>query len=253
MKGILPLLSSEFFRRRTGEKWKNYFLEKKKSLVEEIFFFVAFQKHEKNIITSHRFPPRDDVLHPYRHSTPDDDSFMLSLAASLLCMTRPNFRGGKISFDDAGLIWEWHERRGNWVRIALSASPGLFVSLAEPSHYENVYEFFPYFRLISLRSLSSCTPPTLSTHYLNGNFTSKAVDCSNVQSNVFERNRCGESFDWFVLRGATKAFPKNGKCQLTSFHGDLIKVVVDSHRGWFVALWRQLQLSSCETFSLFMN
>lgn len=74
-------------------------------------------------------------------------------------------------------------------------------------------------------------PPTTSTHYLNVNFTSKAVDCSNVQSNVFERNRCGESFDWFVLRGTTKAFPKNGKSRLTSFHGDLIKVVVDSHRA----------------------
>lgn len=162
MKGILPLLSSEFFfRRRTGEKWKNYFLERKKRLSSRRFSFLSLFKSMRKISSHHI-----DFLFVMMFSTPTAAAHPTTTTTTLSCSRwllrfyawhDPTFEVEKISFDDAGLVWEWHERRRNWVRITLSASPGLFVSLAEPSHHENVYEFFPYFRLISLRSLSSCT------------------------------------------------------------------------------------------------
>lgn len=93
MKGIsLPLAFIIIFPKAHRRK-----VEKLFSLLD--FFSVAFQKHEKNIITSHRFPPRDDVFPPTTTTTTTDCSASMHNTIQLL-------RWKEISFDEAGLLWE---------------------------------------------------------------------------------------------------------------------------------------------------
>lgn len=73
-----------------------------------IFSSVAFQKHEKSVIASHRFPPCDDVFF-HRHS--------------FLCTTRPNIWGGrKIFWWFGGKSGAWIWIDVNWVRFLGSSS-----------------------------------------------------------------------------------------------------------------------------------
>lgn len=80
------------------------------SLVAYSLFSKAWEK--KNIITTVVFPSCDDVI---------SSSFILSSTSlrSVLCMTRPNFWGGRNLFwcekKKRGTIWKWYED-GIWVK-----------------------------------------------------------------------------------------------------------------------------------------
>lgn len=145
----------------------------------ELFFCFsfAFQKHEKNIIASHRFPSCDDVFFRLVHA----------LCCSMHDTTQLLRWKKKI-------FW-WYERKGtvrkwccfitwkNWVRTGSCRN-----------HCD----------MILVCDSFLCFP--MSTHYLNVNFIFSSCWQANVQSNVFKQNRCGELFEWVSLLGTIKVF-----------------------------------------------
>lgn len=95
-KELFLRFHNNFLRGLRTPSGENYF-------PRTIFSSVAFQKHQKSVIASHRFPPCDDVFF-HRHS--------------FLCTTRPNIWGGRKIF------WWFGEKGGlgfevMWIRSGL--------------------------------------------------------------------------------------------------------------------------------------